>query len=72
MAYAELIVEEARKAKLRGETLGNSKTDVLLLTLPLRTEKNHDCPGIFCSGRDDEASDAKNYQNIMNKAGMLS
>ncbi|MGX6641426.1 T4SS effector NAD-dependent ubiquitin ligase SdeA [Legionella pneumophila] len=63
MAYAELIVEEARKAKLRGESLktfadGRTIADVT----PQELKKIMIAQAFFVAGRDDEASDLKNYQ----------
>ncbi|HAU1643998.1 TPA: T4SS effector NAD-dependent ubiquitin ligase SdeA [Legionella pneumophila] len=63
MAYAELIVEEARKAKLRGETLGKFKDGRTIADVtPQELKKIMIAQAFFVAGRDDEASDAKNYQ----------
>ncbi|HBB7077119.1 T4SS effector NAD-dependent ubiquitin ligase SdeA [Legionella pneumophila serogroup 1] len=63
MAYAELIVEEARKAKLRGETLGKFKDGRTIADVtPEELKKIMIAQAFFVAGRDDEASDAKNYQ----------
>ncbi|HAT1847709.1 TPA: SidE phosphodiesterase domain-containing protein [Legionella pneumophila] len=63
MAYAELIVEEARKAKLRGETLRKFKDGRTIADVtPEELKKIMIAQAFFVTGRDDEASDAKNYR----------
>ncbi|HAT8178249.1 TPA: T4SS effector NAD-dependent ubiquitin ligase SdeA [Legionella pneumophila] len=63
MAYAEVIVEEARKAKLRGETLAKFKDGRTIADVtPEELKKIMIAQAFFVVGRDDEASDAKNYQ----------
>ncbi|HAT1867929.1 T4SS effector NAD-dependent ubiquitin ligase SidE [Legionella pneumophila] len=62
MAYAEVIVEEARKAKLRGESLktfadGRTLADVT----PEELRKIMIAQAFFVTGRDDEES-SKNYE----------
>ncbi|WP_278043228.1 SidE phosphodiesterase domain-containing protein, partial [Legionella gratiana] len=62
MAYAEVMVEEARKAKLRGESLktfedGRTIADVT----PDELKKIMIAQAFFVTGRDDEES-AKNYE----------
>ncbi|CZH60899.1 Dot/Icm substrate protein [Legionella pneumophila] len=61
MAYAEIIVEEARKAKLRGETLGKFKDGRTIADVtPEELKKIMIAQAFFVTGRDDEES-AKNY-----------
>ncbi|AOW51384.1 TPA: T4SS effector NAD-dependent ubiquitin ligase SdeA [Legionella pneumophila subsp. pneumophila] len=61
MAYAELIVEEARKAKLRGETLGKFKDGRTIADVtPQELKKIMIAQAFFVTGRDDEESE-KNY-----------
>ncbi|HHL3493901.1 TPA: SidE phosphodiesterase domain-containing protein [Legionella pneumophila] len=61
MAYAEVIVEEARKAKLRGETLGKFKDGRTIADVtPEELKKIMIAQAFFVTGRDDEES-AKNY-----------
>ncbi|HBD9373169.1 TPA: NAD-dependent ubiquitin ligase [Legionella pneumophila] len=61
MAYAELIVEEARKAKLRGETLGKFKDGRTIADVtPEELKKIMIAQAFFVAGRDDEESE-KNY-----------
>ncbi|HAT6973468.1 TPA: NAD-dependent ubiquitin ligase, partial [Legionella pneumophila] len=61
MAYAELIVEEARKAKLRGETLGKFKDGRTIADVtPQELKKIMIAQAFFVAGRDDEESE-KNY-----------
>ncbi|MCK1859524.1 SidE phosphodiesterase domain-containing protein, partial [Legionella pneumophila] len=63
MAYAELIVEEARKAKLRGETLRKFKDGRTIADVtPEELKKIMIAQAFFVAGRDDEASDAENYR----------
>ncbi|HAT2016287.1 TPA: NAD-dependent ubiquitin ligase [Legionella pneumophila] len=63
MAYAELIVEEARKAKLRGETLRKFKDGRTIADVtPEELKKIMVAQAFFVAGRDDEASDAENYR----------
>ncbi|HAT8809848.1 TPA: NAD-dependent ubiquitin ligase, partial [Legionella pneumophila] len=61
MAYAELIVEEARKAKLRGDTLGRFKDGRTIADVtPEELKKIMIAQAFFVAGRDDEESE-KNY-----------
>ncbi|HAU1633343.1 TPA: NAD-dependent ubiquitin ligase [Legionella pneumophila] len=63
MAYAELIVEEARKTKLRGETLRKFKDGRTIADVtPEELKKIMIAQAFFVAGRDDEASDAENYR----------
>ncbi len=61
MAYAEVIVEEARKAKLRGQTLKEFKDGRTIADVtPAELKKILIAAAFFVTGRDDEES-AKNY-----------
>ena len=63
MAYSQVIIEEARKAKLRGEKLpefqdGKTLADVT----PQDLKKIMIAQAFFVAGREDEASDSENYK----------
>jgi effector protein SdeA len=62
MAYAQVIVEEARKAKLRGERLAKAKNGQTLADVtPEELKKIMIAQAFFVAGRDDENSEPEKY-----------
>jgi hypothetical protein len=62
MAYSQVIVEEARKAKLRGETLGKFQDGRTIADVtPEELKKIMIAQAFFVAGREGEESDNDNY-----------